>query len=79
VAAEPARDRSIVLSTSSLTFSASEGGAIPAAQTLTLSNGGTHSMDWQTSVDRSWLTVSPSSGTLGNHGSVVLTVTPVAS
>ena len=62
------------LSTSpaSLAFSATAGGASPAAKTISIANAGGGSMDWTASESASWLSVSPASGT--NAGTV--TVTP---
>ena len=65
------------LSTSpaSLAFSATAGGASPAAKTISIANAGGGSMDWTASENASWLSVSPASGT--NAGTV--TVTPSVS
>ncbi|HEY4096235.1 MAG TPA: N,N-dimethylformamidase beta subunit family domain-containing protein, partial [Baekduia sp.] len=56
----------------SLAFSAAEGGAAPAAKTLTVANTGGGTMGWTASADASWLSVTPSSGTDGG----TLTATP---
>ncbi|MCK6550739.1 S8 family serine peptidase, partial [Myxococcota bacterium] len=48
----------------SLAFSATQGGANPASQTLSVTNSGTGgTLAWSASSDQSWLTVSPASGT----------------
>jgi hypothetical protein len=64
----------ISLSPASISFSASEGGPLPANQTLTLSNSGTGNLDWNLTSDRPWLTVAPTSGRLKGGKSVTLTV-----
>jgi hypothetical protein len=56
----------------SLSFSATQGGANPAAKTLTVSNTGGGTLSWTASDDAPWMSVSPASGT--NNGTV--TVTP---
>jgi hypothetical protein len=60
------------VSPASLSFSATAGGANPAAKTLSVSNTGGGTLSWTASDDASWLTVSPTSGT--NTGTI--TVTP---
>ncbi len=55
-----------------LSFSATQGGAQPAAKTFAVSNTGGGSMNWTASEGVSWLSLSPGSGT--NAGTV--TVTP---
>jgi hypothetical protein len=54
----------LAVAPSSLSFSATQGGADPAAKTLTLSNDGGGTLDWSASENASWLSVSPSGGTL---------------
>ena len=56
----------------SLSFSAVEGGAAPAAKTLGVSNGGSGSLTWSASENAAWLSVSPGGGT----GAGTITVTP---
>lgn len=53
----------ISVSPSSLSFSATQGGANPANQTISISNSGGGTLNWTASDDATWLTVSPSSGT----------------
>ena len=60
-------------SPTSLAFTATQGGANPATQTLTISNTGGGTLTWSASDNAAWLTVSPASG-IGN-GSATLTVT----
>ncbi len=64
----------ISLSPVSLSFSANEGGPIPANQTMTLSNSGTGNLDWNLTTDRPWLTVTPTSGRLKGGKSVTMNV-----
>jgi hypothetical protein len=52
----------IVLSPASFTFSAQEGGADPATQTLSISNPGDAALNWSVADDAAWLTLSPLSG-----------------
>jgi glucose/arabinose dehydrogenase len=47
----------------SLAFSATQGGANPAAQTVNVSNSGGGSLSFSTSDDQTWLAVAPASGT----------------
>ena len=69
-----------VLSTTpaSLSFSATAGGASPAAKTITVSNTGGGSMDWTASETASWLSVSPASGTNGGTVTVTPSITGLA-
>ncbi len=61
----------IVLSPTSLSFSASQGGADPAPQSVSVTNSGGGTLDWTASPGASWLSVSPGSGT--GNGSVSVT------
>ena len=54
-----------------LTFSATQGGASPAAKTISVSNPGGGTMAWTASEAASWLSVAPASGT--NSGTVAVT------
>lgn len=60
-------------SPTSLSFAATQGGANPATQTLTISNTGNGTLNWNASDNAAWLTLSPASGT--GNGSVTLSVT----
>ncbi len=60
-------------SPTSLSFTATQGGANPATQTLSISNIGGGPLNWTTSENATWLTLSPVSGT--GNGTVTLTVT----
>ncbi len=54
--------RSIVLSPTTLSFTATRNGANPANQTISLTNGGDGTLSWTASDDQSWLTVTGASG-----------------
>ena len=51
------------LSPSSLTFSGTQGGANPAAKTLSITNTGGGALSWTVSDNTAWLSLSPASGT----------------
>jgi hypothetical protein len=55
----------------SLSFGATQGGADPAAKTISVSNAGGGSLNWTASETASWLTISPASGT--NAGTITAT------
>lgn len=50
-------------SPTSLSFTATEGGAAPATQTLNISNTGGGTLSWSASDNATWLMLSPASGT----------------
>jgi hypothetical protein len=54
---------SIGVSPSSLSFTATAGGANPANQTISLTNTGGGTLTWTASDNATWLTISPASGT----------------
>jgi hypothetical protein len=58
----PPSSSTIGFSPSSLSFSADEGGANPASQTLTIWNSGEGTLSWWLSDSATWLTLSPTSG-----------------
>jgi Viral BACON domain len=60
-------------SPTSLSFTATQGGANPATQTLSISNQGGGTLTWSATENTVWLAVSPSSGT--GNGAVTVTVT----
>ena len=62
----------IGLSTASLTYAGTAGGANPASQSFTISNTGSGTLAWTASDNAAWLTLSPASGT--NTGTVTATV-----
>lgn len=64
----------ITLSPPLLSFSASEGGALPAPQAMTVTNTGNGLLEWKLSSDQPWLKVTPTSGRLFAGQSTVLTV-----
>src|SRR5437867_13098082 len=47
----------------SLTFTGAEGGANPAAQTLSITNTGGGTLSWNASETAAWLSLNPASGT----------------
>jgi len=53
----------IGVSPSSFTFTATEGGSNPANQTLSISNTGGGTLNWNGTSNAGWLSVSPASGT----------------
>jgi len=54
---------SLVTAPATLTFSGAQGGNSPAAQTLSIQNGGAGQFNWTAASDSSWLTLSSPSGT----------------
>ena len=69
---DPIVPPALSVSPASLAFNATQGGAAPAAKTLTVANTGGGTLSWTASDDASWLTVTPSSGT----DAATLTATP---
>jgi hypothetical protein len=59
---------------SALSFTATDGGAAPEAQVITLNNPGSQSLKWRTTTDVDWITVSPSSGTVTPSGSISVVI-----
>jgi hypothetical protein len=57
------------------TFDATEGGANPPAQTLTVDNVGDGSLDWTASEDAGWLNVDPTTGSDGDSSAVTVDMT----
>jgi len=71
----PPPSPTIAFSPSSLSFSADEGGANPASQTLTIWNSDKGTLNWVISDDAGWLTLSPSSGaSTGESDSITVLV-----
>ncbi|UCE99618.1 MAG: right-handed parallel beta-helix repeat-containing protein [Planctomycetota bacterium] len=68
--------RSVIwLSAAVLEFRATEGGANPGDQILTISNSGTGTLDWQVSEDCNWLSVEPNNGSsTGEADDVIISV-----
>ena len=58
----------LAVTPTTLSFSATSGGASPAAKTFAVSNTGSGSMDWTASESAAWMSVSPGSGTNAGHG-----------
>jgi hypothetical protein len=61
---------SISVSPSSLSFSATAGGANPASQALNIANSGGGTLNWSVTSGAAWLSASPSAGT-GNGASTI--------
>lgn len=59
------------VSPSALTFSATSGGTDPALQTVVLSNNRTRERTWMATSNASWITVTPSSGTITTENDTV--------
>lgn len=57
----------------SLSFAATEGGANPTSQTLSISNSGGGTLNWTASDSAPWLRLSRTSGT--NNGVIIVSVT----
>ena len=57
-----------------LSFTAIDGGSSPSTQTITVSNPGQSSLQWQATTDTNWLFVSPESGTVDPSGNQPVTV-----
>jgi uncharacterized protein (TIGR03437 family) len=61
---------------SSLQFAYTAGGAVPAAQTVSIADSGSGTLAWTATSSQSWLSVSPASGTAPS--SVAVSVSPAA-
>lgn len=61
----------------SLTFTAGEG-STPAAQILSISNGGNDTLNWSASAEQAWLALSKSAGTAPNTVTVYVDTTGLA-
>ncbi|GCE10845.1 hypothetical protein KTT_07040 [Tengunoibacter tsumagoiensis] len=57
-----------------LSFTATDGGALPATQSFTISNPGAQSMQWSLNSDSSWLMTSAHSQTMSANSSTTVTV-----
>ena len=64
----------ISLSSSTLGFAATQGGANPYSQTVIVQNSGGGTLTWSMSSSESWLSVSPSSGNLASGAWSSITV-----
>ncbi len=68
----------IGVSPSSLSFTATAGGANPASQSVSISNTGGGTLNWTASSNQSWLSVSPTSGTAPSTATVSVNITGLA-
>ncbi|HKQ34348.1 MAG TPA: hypothetical protein VJT11_03490, partial [Nitrospiraceae bacterium] len=66
----PSINPAIGASPTTLSFTATQGGANPANQIVTINNTGGGTLNWTASDSATWLTVSPASGT--GNGAVTL-------
>lgn len=64
----------LVLSSSSLTFAYAAGAALPPAQSVSISNGGSGSLAWTATASQPWLKLSAASGTA--PGALSISVAP---
>lgn len=60
--------------TALLSFTAVDGGPSPANQTITMSNSGLSSLQWQGATNADWLSVSPQAGTIDPQNNLPVTV-----
>jgi uncharacterized protein (TIGR03437 family) len=65
---------SLAASPSSLQFAWTVGAAIPASQSIQITNGGSGTLSWTATSDSAWLGVSPASGT--GAGTLTVSVAP---
>jgi uncharacterized protein (TIGR03437 family) len=70
MAAAPAS--TIVVAPTSLRFSYTEGGTVPAAQSIQLTNNGGGALNWSATTSASWLSVAPASGIAPSTPSVLV-------
>ncbi len=68
----------IGLTPTSLTYAA-QVGSDPPTQTVTVTNTGNGTLDWSATDNQTWLSVSPSTGSLASGASQVVTVTVTSS
>jgi len=71
---QPPQPPLIQVTPGSLSFSAVQGGANPAAQTLTISNTGGGTLNWTASANVPWLSISPTSGSAPPPSSATVSV-----
>jgi uncharacterized protein (TIGR03437 family) len=65
----------LAVSPQTLTFNYSVGGAVPAAQTVSITNTGGGTLSWTASTSNYWVAASPTSGSA--PGTVAISVNPV--
>jgi hypothetical protein len=68
----------IGVSPSSLSFTATAGGANPASQSLSITNAGGGTLNWSASSNQTWLSISPVSGTAPSTAVVSVSITGLA-
>src|SRR6185436_19137802 len=64
----------IGVSPTSMSFSATVGGANPASQSLSITNTGGGTLNWTAASNQPWLNVSPGSGTAPSAASVSVNI-----
>ena len=67
---------SLAVTPQALSFTYTAGGAVPAAQTVSIADSGSGTLAWTATSSQSWLSVSPASGTAPS--SVAVSVSPAA-
>ena len=72
VTSPPVPSATIGATPASLSFAATQGGANPASQTLSISNSGSGTLNWTASDSAPWLRLSRTSGT--NNGVIIVSV-----
>ena len=75
VLGNPATDPTITLDPTSFSFSAVQGGTNPPSQVLSITNTGAGTLDWTTTHNSSWLTVTPASGAGDGSPTVAVNIT----
>jgi len=70
----PVTQPAIGASPTNLSFTATQGGANPATQTLNISNTGSGTLSWTATDNAPWMTLSRTSGT--NNGVLIVSVIP---
>lgn len=68
----------IGVSPSSMSFSATAGGANPSSQSLSITNTGGGTLNWTASSNQTWLSIAPTSGTAPSTPSVSVNITGLA-
>jgi len=74
----PVTNPTIGLSPTSFAFTAVEGGANPASQSLTVTNTGEGTLNWTASNNTGWLSLTPTSGTGDGSVTVAVDITGLA-
>ncbi len=70
----PPQPPSLAIAPQTQTFNYTEGGSVPAAQTVTITNAGGGTLAWTASTSVYWLAVAPASGSASGGASNMLSV-----